>query len=140
MGNTDISAELCGGLEQLAGGLRRCWEGLGGQAGTVNNSSNTNRLFGKLWRGVARAVDEHVAECILSSSPATSFASSSLLAAHVFAEGGAEQFDRDMQAIALLFRPYTSHPEIHFRWCVFVSFFLHFSMFKLANTKAVHLR
>jgi len=89
--STDISAELCGGLEDLAAGLRRAAAGLAPE------------LVEKVWRGVATAVDGYVVEALRPP------------ASQAFASGGAAQFVRDMRAVFLLFKPYSAVPENHFR-------------------------
>lgn len=94
---TDVSVDLCNGLEDLAAGLAR------GAAGLDPS------LFGKVWRGVASALDSHVVNAILPNN-----------ATHAFGAGGAAQFSRDMQALLLLFRPYTPHPENHFKGYVII--------------------
>jgi len=88
----DISGDLCTGLEDLGTFLSRAAAGL------------APRLFGKVWRGVATALDMHIVSAIL---PPTG--------SHVFSAGGVGQLGRDVEAILLLFRPYTPHPENHFK-------------------------
>ncbi len=89
--SSDVSAELCTGLEDLGAGLTRAKANL------------APRLFEKVWRGVASIIDPYLVSSILPPN------------AHVFRHGGVAQLVRDERALLLLFRPCTHNPESYFK-------------------------
>ena len=58
-------------------------------------------IFFKVWSTLAQRINDFIVEQILTR--------------HHFAVGGAFQFKHDMQALFLLFSPYTPHPENYFK-------------------------
>lgn len=58
-------------------------------------------FFGRFWKKLALALDYYIFEQITSK--------------HHFTLGGALQFAHDMKALFLLFRPFTSNPELYFK-------------------------